>query len=233
MDKRITVGILGLAILAITSGSAGAAFETHTFALLGNGSFMDSPPRFSGDIIQGTLAPGTFWIEFDDTGWPTDNPGTPENERWDYIFSHYFTYDNSTGAEGWDGRFPPFGSGEPSPEWRFFTTAGDTLGGLCTAFVVSMRDLNADEILDWGEFALKEISMNMVAYINFGGGCFHNWCGQGSASGNMNTIDEETLEEELYVPSATSASGRLYLKDDGCNVGTESATWGRIKSIYR
>ena len=86
LDKRITVGILGLAILAITSASAGAAFETHTFALLGNGSFMDSPPRFSGDIIQGTLFPGTFWIEFDDTGWPTDNTGTPENERWDYIF---------------------------------------------------------------------------------------------------------------------------------------------------
>ena len=75
--------------------------------------------------------------------------------------------------------------------------------------------------------------MNLVAYINFGGGCFHNWCGQGSASGNMNTINEVTLEEELYVPSATSASGRLYLRDDGCNVGTESTTWGRIKSIYK
>jgi hypothetical protein len=194
---------------------------------------MESPAYFIGDILSGTLFPGTFWILFDDSSWPTDDPGTPENERWDHIFSHYFIYDDTPGNEGWDGHFPPTGSGEPNPTWRFYTVAGDTVGGTTSGFKITIRDYNGNGILEDNEYASKVISSNIIAWINFSGGCFHNWCGQGSASGNLSVVNEETLEEELYVPSATSASGRLYLRDTSCNVGIESATWGRIKSIYK
>ncbi len=224
--------VCGMLLMALTSGY-GTEFRTETFALDGNGSFMDYSPTFSGDIIGGTLSPGTFWIEFDDTGWPQDDPGTPENERFDYIFSHYFTYDDTEGSEGWDGYFPPPGSGEPAPTWRFYTDAGDTLGGLCPAFTISIRDFDADGILDDNEYQSKVIATNLVAYINFSGGCFHSWCGQGNCHGDLDLVDESTWEERLYVPSASSASGVLQMRDDNCNVGVMKSTWGKIKDLYK
>jgi hypothetical protein len=225
---------LMLCIVLFAALSAGATtFRTEGFALSGTGSFMASPPIFSGQIIGGTLFPGTFWIKFDDTGWPIDNPSTPQNERLQYVLGHYFHYDSTPGAESWDGYFPPTASGEPMPTWRFYTTAGDTLGGSCTQVTITIKDLNANGIMEDSEYASKVIAGNIVAYINYGGGCFHNFCGQGSFSGTLNVANSQTLEEALYVPSATSASGRLYMRDGGCSVGVESSSWGQIKSIYR
>ncbi|HUV35621.1 MAG TPA: hypothetical protein VMX58_01635, partial [Patescibacteria group bacterium] len=223
----------GLFTLLIASTSVYAGFQMETFALLGNGSFMDATPIFSGNIIQGTLATGTFWMRLNmAAGWPADNPGTPNNERWEYIFSTYFTYDDTEGSEGWDGSFPPLGSGEQLPDWRFYTDAGDTLGGLCSSFIVTIRDINGNGILEDNERANKDIAMTFVCYINFGGGCFNQLCGPGSASGGLDTAVGE-WEEELYIPSATSASGRLYLTDSGCSTGVESKTWSGLKVIYK
>jgi len=211
---------------------SGISFKTETYALIGTGSLMESPAYFLGNIISGTLSPGTFWIRFDDSTWPMDDPGTSNNERWDYIFSHYFTYDATPDNEGWDGKFPPVGSGEPNPTWRFYTAAGDTLGGNCAGFLITIRDVNGNGILETSEYESKVISSNIIAWINYSGGCFNTWCGQGSFSGTLDVVNAETWEEELYVPSATSASGLLNLRDDGCSVGVEPATWGKIKSIY-
>ena len=234
MYRKLMACMLMLCILIFAALSAGATtFRTERFALSGTGSFMASPPIFSGQITGGTLFPGTFWIKFNDTGWPMDNPSTPQNERLEYILSHYFHYDSTPGAESWDGYFPPTASGEPMPTWRFYTTAGDTLGGSCTQVTITVKDLNANGIMEDSEYASKVIAGNIVAYINYGGGCFHNFCGQGSFSGTLNVVNSQTMEEELYVPSATSASGRLYMRDGGCTVGVESSSWGQIKSIYR
>jgi hypothetical protein len=229
----ICAGVLcGMLLLVLTGGNA-TQFQYEYFALEGYGSFMDEPPIFSGDIIGGTLSPGTFWVKFDDTGWPQDDPGTPEeNERLDYILSHYFTYDDTEGSECWDGVFPPSGSSEPKPTWRFYTDAGDTVGGLCTGFVISIRDFDADSIVDDNEYQSKQMSTNLIAYINFGGGCYESWCGHGNFHGDLDLIDEETWEEKFYVPSASSASGILIMQDDGCNVGVDDSTWGKIKSLY-
>ena len=234
MNRKLFAFTLVLCILAFAALCADATtFRTERFALTGTGSFMASPPIFSGNIIGGTLSPGTFWIKFDDTGWPVDNPSTPQNERIAYILSHYFHYDSTPGAEAWDGYFPPTASGEPMPTWRLYTAAGDTLGGSCTQVTITIKDLNANGIMEDGEYASKVIAGNIVAYINYGGGCFHNFCGQGSFSGTLNVSNPQTMEEELYVPSATSASGRLYMRDGGCTVGVESSSWSQIKSIYR
>jgi hypothetical protein len=234
LNKLFKLGIAGLFVLCIASSTVLAGFTMQTFALLGNGSFMDATPVFSGDIIKGTLSPGTFWIRLNMAStWPADNPGTPNNERWDYIFSHYFTYDSTVGSEGWDGYFPELGSGEALPEWRFYKASGDTLGGLCSSFIVTIRDVNGNGILEDNELANKDLAFNLVCYINFGGGCFEQLCGSGSASGELDIVDEETWEEELYIPSATSASGRLYLTDSGCHTGAELKTWGGMKIIYK
>jgi len=232
LKRKVIVFSVTLILIIAASSAFAIDFRTETFALLGTGSFMDSPPYFIGDIINGTLAPGTFWISFNDDGWPEDDPGTPENERWDYIFSHFFSYDTTTGAEAWDGYFPPQSSGEEKPKWRFYTAAGDTLGGDCIGFVITIRDYDADGVVDDNEYQAKVISSNLVAYINYSSGCFHNYCGQGNFSGTMNVVSAP-WEEELYVPSASSASGRLLLRDDNCVTGVENRSWGAIKSIYR
>jgi len=224
--------LLVLVLVLISSSIYATDFRTETFALRGTGSFMDSPPFFIGDIISGTLAPGTFWICFNDNGWPEDDPNTPNNERWDYIFEHYFVYDDTEGAEGWDGYFPPQGSGEIRPKWRFYASTNDTLGGECIGFVISIRDYDADGILDENEIQHKVISSNLVAYVRYSGGCFNTFCGQGNFSGTMD-FTGAPWEEELYVPSESSASGRLLLKNDGCDVGVEDRSWGGIKAIYK
>jgi hypothetical protein len=234
LNRHLRLSLLVFAIAILAASMAGATtFRTERFALSGTGSFMASPPIFAGQIIGGTLFPGTFWVKFDDSGWPTDNPGTPDNERMDYIFSHYFHYDATPGAECWDGYFPPTGSGEPAPKWRFYTAAGDTLGGTCTQITITVPDANANGVVEDAEYAAKVISANTVAYINYGGGCFLNFCGQGSFSGTLTVTNPLSLEEELYVPSATTPIGRLSLRDGGCTVGVEASSWGAIKSIYR
>jgi len=233
LNKKLLLTVTVLCILAIAATTACAAFRTEKFALRAYSSFMSHPPIFAGDIIGGTLYPGTFWIAFDDTGWPADDPGTPQNERWDYIFAHYFHYHSTVGSEGWDGYFPPSGSGEPMLRWRFKTAAGDTLGGSCPQVIITIRDYNANGVVDNDEYETKVIAGTMVDYINYNGGCFSTFCGTGSLSGTLKVVNWQTMEEELYVPSETSASGRLYLRDTGCTVGVESSSWGHIKSIYR
>lgn len=234
MKRKLLAGIviLGAAICMVAPAQS-VTFRTETFALLGSGSFMQSPPVFYGTIINGTLSPGTFWFKFDDTGWPMDDPGTPQNERMEYIFAHYFHYDPTVGGESWDGYFPPQGSGEPQVKWRYYTAAGDTLGGICSQVFITIRDYNANGIMEDGEYSTKAMSGNLIAYINFGGGCFNVFCGNGSFSGSLNVTNWTNMQEEWYVPSATSASGRLYLRDSGCEVSTEESSWGLIKSLYR
>jgi hypothetical protein len=233
LSKKLLVCICALCLIAFAATSASATIRIEKFALLGNGGFMDSPPCFGGDIIGGTLSPGTFWLCFNDTGWPVDNPATPQNERWDYIFAHYFSYVNTPGAEGWTGYFPPVGSGEPSPTWRFFKATGDTLGGICSQITITIRDYNANGIVDPGDYAQRTISGNMVVYVNFSRGVFESYCGSGSFSGNVTVTNPSTGAEQLYVPSASSATGSLILKNTGCTVAVESQSWGQIKSLYR
>jgi len=235
LNRKLLRGIFLLCILIFAvAGVSAPTITVHRYSLQGSGSFMASPPVFAGQIIASlTLYPGTFWFMFDDTGWPADDPGTPQNERLDYVIAHYFHYDSTVGGESWDGYFPPSGSNESTVKWRFYTDAGDTLGGNCPQVTITIKDLNANGVMEASEYAAKVISGNMVAYIDYSGGCFNNSCGTGSFSGSLNVVNGETMEEQFYVPSPALPSGRLYIQDGGCSVGVESSSWGTIKSIYR
>lgn len=232
MKQRMAAGAVCCLLLTALFGHAGAAMKTETFSLSGTGSFMDSPPYFSGTIVSGTLSPGTFWFSIDDTGWPSDDPMTPNNERWDYIFATYFQYDPTPGAEGWDGRFPSSTLGEPAPEWRFDAGSENVCGGLTTSFTITIPDINANGILEDNEYVNKVFSIGIYCYINFGTGEFQSFCGQGNCSGTLDLVDEETGLEAFYVPSEASPSGRLYLKDTNCHTGNEESSWGSIKRIH-
>ena len=234
MSKKITAGLVGMIFLVIAASNVSAIeFKTETFSLDGGGSFMSSPVIWSGNIVSGTLSPGVYWMSLDDSSWPTDDPGTTNNERWDFIFSTYFTYDNTPGNEGWDGTFPSGPLGDSSPQWRFYTEAEDTLGGLCTSFRIVIRDLNGNGIMEDNEYLNKALSIGLVCYINYSKGCFTSFCGQGNCSGTMDLVDEILWQEELYIPSPISPSGRLYLRDTNCVTGNEPASWGSIKAIHR
>lgn len=232
--KNLLMGVFVLIIstVLLSAGDNASAQKIH-FSLQGNGSFMDSPPRWSGDIIGGELSGGTFWMEFDDSNWPEDDPGTTENERWDYIFSTYFIYDNTAGAECWDGTLPDKSIGDNDAFWRFYTTAGDTIGGTVSSFRILIGDNNANGIMEDIEYEMKSISGILVAWINFSAGCYESLCGWGSFSGELNMVDDLTWEETLYVPSATDPIGHLSLSDSGCNTDSEKSSWGAVKSIYR
>jgi hypothetical protein len=237
LDKVWKLGLVGLCILTVAAGNASEAFaqfQFERFALYGNGSFMDSPPIFSGYLIAGDVSPGQFWIYINDTGWDEDDPLTTEvNERWEYILANYFTYSNTTGNEGWDGQFAPTGLGIPHPTWRFWTDAGDTLGGILSALTVTIRDYDADQVVDEVEYANKVLGMNLVCYISYSGGCYYELCGQGSASGQLDVLDAEIWEEEIKIGSVTTASGLLILQSSGCTTATESKSWSGIKAIYK
>jgi hypothetical protein len=233
LTRKLALGVAGLFLILFSMTlPATAAMLIETFALSGNGSFMASPPVFSGNIIAGTMSPGTFWFKLDDSGWVTDDPGTSNNERWDFIFSNYFQYDPTPGAEGWDGRFPSMMVGDYAPQWRFFTAAGDTCGGLATSFTVTIRDYNANGIMEDSEYNNKVFSIGLFCYINFGTGEFLSYCGQGNCAGTLDLFDEATWDEDFYVPSEASASGRLYLSDTNCATGTNESSWGKIKKIH-
>ncbi|HSG28407.1 MAG TPA: hypothetical protein VLA34_07990, partial [Candidatus Krumholzibacterium sp.] len=137
------------------------------------------------------------------------------------------------GSEGWDGEWPSSTLGEGAPSYRFYTDAGDTLGGLCSSFRVVIRDVNANGILEDSEYVQKQFSIGFVCYINYSKGCFTSFCGQGNCSGTIDLLDEVTRDEELYVPSPISASGLMFLRDVSCQTGTEAKSWGSIKSIYQ
>jgi hypothetical protein len=232
--KRLMFAAMAFSFLVFSaSGISAIEFRTETFALDGGGSFMDSPPFWSGNITAGTLSTGTYWISMDDSSWPADNPGTPNNERWDFIFSTYFTYDATPGNEGWDGEWPNSMLGDDAPGWRFYTDAGDTMGGLCTSFRVVIRDYNGNGIMEDSDYLAKQFSIGFVCYINYSKGCFTSFCGQGNCSGTLDLIDDMTMEEELYVPSPISASGRLYLRDTSCVTANEASSWGSIKAIHK
>jgi hypothetical protein len=234
LNRKILLGISLVCILIFAGANVSAITRYEKFSLDGTGSFMAHPPIFAGQIVGGTMYPGTFWIAFDDTGWPADDPGTEQNERIDYIIAHYFHYDATIGGESWDGYFPPAASGEPKARWRFYTAAGDTLGGSCTQVIITIRDINANGIMEASEYAAKVISSPIVASINYSGGCFSSFCGiLGSFSGTLNVVDVETMEERLYIPSPALPSGYIIMKDSGCSMGVEPSSWSTIKSIYR
>jgi len=82
------------------------------------------------------------------------------------------------------------------------------------------------------EYVNKVFSIGLFCYINFGSGEFQGFCGQGNCSGTLDLIDEATWNEDFYVPSEASASGRLYLRETNCHTGTQESSWGKIKKIH-
>ncbi len=214
-----------LLILMYPVWSSGAV-RNETFKLSGFGGYVISPAGCDGSIYAGTLSPGTFVIDIDDVIWPVDNPATPQNERWQYVFANYFRYDNSqAGAEKWTAYFPPLPVQLPVVTFSY-THAGDKVGGILQSLIITISDKNHNAIVDGTELNIQAVAGNLIAHVEQGTGVYAGFCGQGSMNGTMEGYDLS----QPYV--FTISTGNLLLRNFNCAVGVEAKTWGAVKQIY-
>jgi len=224
--NRSLVLVLSLVMLSATASLAVAATQTVPFSLNGSGSMLNSPVIFQGMVDSGPLSPGWFVIELDDSGWPLDNPGTPEDERWDFLLATFFKYENTPGGEHWDGYFPVQGGVLPPVTWRFYNN-GDQVGGIIRYLLITILDADADGDVDQDELANQTVAANFHCHIEQSTGVYAGWCGIGPANGNLENFDPG-MDDILTI-----AVGNLYLRDYSCSVPVEEKTWGAIKTLYR
>ena len=229
MTRMATGWLIAVAALALAFGTVAdsvAANQQVSFTLNGSGSLLNSPAMFQGIIDSGPMSGGSFVITIDDTGWPIDNPGTPNNERWDYLLANFFTYDNTPNGEAWNGYFPEQGGLLPPVIWHF-TNGGDQLGGVIRYLIITIRDSDADGEVDQDELANQSVAANLNSHIEQSQGAYYGWCGFGTGNGNLENFDPG-MDDILTI-----SVGNLYLRDVSCAVPVEGTTWGAVKDLYR
>jgi hypothetical protein len=229
MTRIATGSLIVVVSLALVFGSVStgvAANQTVTFTLNGSGSLLNSPAVFQGIIDSGPMSGGTFVINVDDTGWPIDNPGTSNNERWDYLLANFFTYDNTPNGEAWNGYFPEQGGLLPPVIWHF-TNGGDQLGGVIRYLIITILDSDADGEVDQDELANQSVAANFHSHIEQSAGAYYGWCGFGTGTGNLENFDPD-MDDILTI-----SVGNLFLRDANCAVPVEETTWGAVKVLYR
>jgi hypothetical protein len=172
------------------------------------------------------LMGGWFVIEIDDTGWPIDNQGTPQDERWDYLLATFFTYDNTPGGEHWDGYFPIQNGLLPPVIWQF-TNGANQLGGVIRYLIITILDSDADGIVDQDDLANQTVAAQFHSHIEQSEGEFAGHCGSGNGNGNLENFDPD-MDDLLTLPV-----GNLYIRDFSCAVPVEETTWGAVKILYR
>ncbi len=202
-----------------------SASQAESFSLSGSGSLLANPAEFNGIIDAGTLAGGTFVINIDDSGWPTDDPMTPQNERWDYLLSNYYTYSPTTNNEHWTGYFPLYGGVVPPVLWHFYN-GGNNLGGIIRYLIITISDDDKDGIVDQSELMNQAVAGNLQSHIEQSTGSYFGMCGIGSMNGNLQDFDP-TLFDLLTIPI-----GNLYLRTVSCAVPAENPSWGAVKAMY-
>jgi hypothetical protein len=175
-------------------------------------------------ITNGPLAGGSFVIEIVDPVWPLDNPGTPENERWDYILANHFVY-STTGDPHWTGHFPLYGGLLPIVEFRFANGGEDQIGGIIKYLVITIVDSDEDGHVDQDELGTQAVAANFECHKEQGGGGYEDYCGNGSGNGTLENFDPG-MDDILTL------SGTLWMRNFSCAVPVTESTWGTVKTLY-
>jgi hypothetical protein len=216
------ISVVLFIVLTTTVAYAQAPYQ-FPFGLSGSGSMLNSPAVYQGTIISGPMAGGSFVIEIDDSMWPVDDPGTPEDERWDYILANHFTY-STTGDPHWTGHFPLYEEIIPPVEWRF-TNGADQMGGIIYYLVITILDSDRDAQVDQDELANQAVAADFVCHKEQGGGGYEEQCGFGSSNGNLENYDPQ-------YDDLLTLSGTLSMRGFGCAVPVREGTWGVFKILY-
>jgi hypothetical protein len=216
--KKVLVAV---AVVMLTCGVANAYVE-YTFMCQGTGNMVTtSPVVYSGDIYNGALNPGTWQITVPDAGWPSI---ADHAARWSYIWSTYYVYNPSTWI--WTGTF----GNEPGAACDLYLvhTGAGTMHGVCTVNF-QVQDFNKNGILDTDE--CMDGFSGAVIIINEGTGNYAELCGNGSYSGYYFRSCELAPGNPDYMLDVVDFEMRLWL--DECGMGTEPATWGAVKALFR
>lgn len=208
------------AILLLSSG-AYAQVPTHIeYGFSGVGNMMVSPVVYSGSIDSGEplLVGGTWSLNIDDTGWPTD---TDKLARWNYIDATFFApyYDPFMGS--WTATFD-----KNSTASDLMWDAASGFGGLHGTAVlqITILDFNFDEIIDPDERAFTVFSGTLVV-VKDGSGIWAGYCGLGSFSGGADNPDPINWADDVVY-------GSTILDVEDCSVPTNELTWGQVKQLY-
>lgn len=215
--------VLLMLLLIPQFAGADSQLVIETFCLSGSGSMLLSPPGWEGMVDCGTLDGGYFTIFIDETGWPTDDPGTPENERWDFIVASFFTYIPEELNEHWSGWIPIQNTPAPPVVFHYYNN-GDNFGGAMN-LNFTIIDKDKDGVMDSEDLMTQAFAANFTVHVEQGTGRFEGLCGPGSMNGTIEDYDPTPMDI-LTVPS-----GQWIVRTD-CTVPAEHTTWGAVKSLY-
>ena len=211
--KKVLVAV---AVLMLACGVANAWVE-YDFFCEGTGNMVKtSPVVYGGSVYAGALAPGTWTITVPDAGWPSiaDPAG-----RWSHIWSTYYEYNPATWI--WTGEF------QLCSLYLVHTGAG-TMRGTCSVNF-QVQDFNKNGILDSDE--CMDGFSGAVIIINEGTGNYAELCGNGSYSGFYARSCDLAPSDPDYMLDVVDFEMLLWL--DECGMGTEPATWGAVKALFR
>lgn len=206
--------VLALAAATLLVAGVAAAQVHYEFHCAGSGNMVqDSPPAYTGNIDGGDLAPGTWLMQVDDTGWPSI--ATPAL-RWDHIWVTYYVYD--PGPQIWTGFF--------DGNYLFLEKTGQgTMQGVCD-MTFQIIDLNGNGTLD-PEECMDGLS-GAVIIIEDGTGIYAHLCGDGTYEGfYFRDCDEVS---PTYMLDNVDFNMQLDLED--CGMDTKPATWSAVKALF-
>lgn len=216
MKKLATTAVILACALLISQAAAAA---TYNCGLMGSGSLMSSGATYSGTFMFGMT--GTWTIDVDDSLWPD---ASDSNARWNYLWTNFFTYDGTPGAEAWWGTFDLATLGS-IPTFEFVTSSpGGTVAGDCT-FRIMIRDWSGDGVLSQTEkHHDSQIVFTFSVNPDLGTGVFADWCGDGSSSsGNFRFVNPPDINIIEIVG---------FVRTNECPSPVNDTTWGTIKALY-
>jgi hypothetical protein len=193
-------------------------FMQFDFEGTGN-MILGAPPLYSGDIIAGDplVLGGTWWIRVDDSTWP---PASSPQDRWDYIFSNFFSY--SPTSYSWTGVLDENSCGT-KPVWQIDHPTNGMMGGTLV-IVVTYSDWNMNGVLDMEERTFGVFSGTLIV-MKYGTGEFAGYCGDGSYNGDFINEDPANWADDFV-------EGSCLLNLKNCQIGTQVTTWSAIKSMF-
>lgn len=215
MMKKLVLVFIGCLLVA---GVANAAI-TKLFLCDGSGDMVGDVGAvvYGGGIPIGDLAPGTWSIALNDSGWPTE-----AGARWDHIWNTFYE--------------PNYSSGDPSVWTATFDTPLlptrpvlylEHSGVGSMSGIADMRfqviDWDNDREVDPDECDGGELS-GMVIIIEDGTGDYSDLCGTGSYQGDY------IRDCDTHADAVTFWMDLLL---DECGMATEPASWGAIKALYQ
>jgi hypothetical protein len=213
MMKKLAI----IFVACMLAAGVASADETVSFFCLGTGNMVADVGNvvYSGQIVSGDLAPGTWSIAIDDAGWPVD-----AGPRWDYIWNTFYIYE--AGAPSvWTATFDaPLLATRPLL-YIEHTGTGSMSGVADMRFQVT--DWDDDGVLDPDECAGDGLT-GIVIIIEDGTGYYASLCGDGTYQGGY-TRDCTIFTDDVQFLMTID----LY----ECGMATEPASWGAIKALYQ